>query len=63
MKEIKGDVFFVYNDESYIIPYRGKVMEGKVIEMEYDAPKDLAEAVWAPVAAEVHQSIMREVKA
>lgn len=63
MKKIKGDLFFVHNEESYIIPYRGTVQGGKVIEMEYDAPKDLAEAIWAPVAAEIHQSIMREAKA
>jgi len=39
------------------------VKGGKVVEMEYDAPKDLAEAIWAPVASEVHESIMREAKA
>ena len=63
MKKVTGDLFYVLNDDSYIIPYRGTVQGDKVIEMEYDAPKDLAEAIWAPVASEVHESILREVKA
>lgn len=62
MRKVNGQLFFVHNDDSYIVPYRGTVKSGKVVEMEYDAPKDLAEAIWAPVAAEIHQSIMREVK-
>ena len=62
MKKVSGDLFYVLNDDSYIIPYRGTVRDGKVVEMEYDAPKDLAEAIWAPVASEVHESIMREAK-
>ena len=63
MKKVKGDLFYVHGDNSYIIPYRGTVKSGKVVEMEYDAPKDLAEAVWRPVAEEVHQAIMRETPA
>ena len=63
MKKVNGQIFFVFNDDSYIVPYRGTVKSGKVVEMEYDAPKDLAEAVWRPVAEEVHQAIMRETPA
>ena len=63
MKKVNGDLFYVHGDDSYIIPYRGTVQGGKVVEMEYDAPKDLAEAIWSPVACEVHESIMREAKA
>lgn len=63
MKKVSGDLFYVLNDDSYIIPYSGTVQDGKVIQMEYEAPKDLAEAIWSPVASEVHESIMREAKA
>jgi len=63
MKEIKGELLFVYADDSYIVPYTGTVRGNMVVDMEYDAPTSLMEAMQAPLATEVHEAIMREAKA
>jgi hypothetical protein len=63
MKEVKGDLLYVFADDSYIVPYSGTVRNGIVVNMEYDAPTSLMEAMQAPLANEVHEAIMREAKA
>jgi hypothetical protein len=63
MKEVKGELLYVFADDSYIVPYTGTVRDGLVVDMEYDAPTALMEAMQAPLASEVHEAIMREAKA
>jgi len=63
MKEVKGDLLYVFADDSYIVPYRGTVRDNLVVDMEYDAPTALMEAMQAPLASEVHEAIIREAKA
>jgi hypothetical protein len=53
----------VFADDSYIVPYNGTVRDNIVVNMEYDAPTALMEAMQAPLANEVHEAIMREAKA
>jgi hypothetical protein len=63
MKEVKGELLYVFADDSYIVPYSGTVRSGVIVDMEYDAPTALMEAMQAPLASEVHEAIMREAKA
>lgn len=63
MKEISGELLYVYANDSHIVPYSGTVCKGAVTALEYEAPTALMEALQAPLANEVHEALMREAKA
>ena len=62
MREITGEILFVYADDSHTVLYRGPDDKNIVNAIEYESRVSLMESIWAPVDSQIHDNIIKRNK-